>query len=76
MRLKKLIKKINKENTPPGGWRPEAQIEILRLEKRNADYQEIIAELRVQVTNITNTAEELRKQLAEYQDKAELIEVE
>ena len=23
MRLKKLIKKINKENTPPGGWRPE-----------------------------------------------------
>ena len=23
MKLKKLIKKINKENTPPGGWKPE-----------------------------------------------------
>jgi len=23
MKLSKLIKKINKENTPPGGWRPE-----------------------------------------------------
>ena len=26
MRLKKLIKKINKENTPPGGWRPEDKV--------------------------------------------------
>ena len=23
MELRKLIKKINKENTPPGGWRPK-----------------------------------------------------
>ena len=26
MKLKKLIKKINKENTPPGGWRPEDKV--------------------------------------------------
>ena len=26
MRLKKLIKKINKENTPPGGWKPEDKV--------------------------------------------------
>ena len=25
-KLKKLIKKINKENTPPGGWRPEDKV--------------------------------------------------
>ena len=27
MRLKKLIKKINKENEPPDGWRPEDKIQ-------------------------------------------------
>jgi len=27
MKLKKLIKKINKENTPPGGWRPEDRLQ-------------------------------------------------
>ena len=26
MKLKKLIKKINKENTPPGGWRPKDKV--------------------------------------------------
>ena len=26
MRLKKLIKKINKENTPPGGWKPKDKV--------------------------------------------------
>jgi len=26
MKLKKLIKKINKENTPPGGWKPGDQV--------------------------------------------------
>jgi len=26
MRLKKLIKKINKENTPPGGWRSRDKV--------------------------------------------------
>ena len=26
MKLKKLIKKINKENTPPGGWKPEDKV--------------------------------------------------
>tara|TARA_R100001082_G_scaffold39396_1_gene20717 strand:+ start:96 stop:257 length:162 start_codon:yes stop_codon:yes gene_type:complete len=26
MQLKKLIKKINKENTPPDGWKPEDDI--------------------------------------------------
>jgi hypothetical protein len=26
MKLKTLIKKINKENTPPGGWRPEDKV--------------------------------------------------
>ena len=26
MKLKKLIKKINKENTPPDGWKPEDDI--------------------------------------------------
>jgi len=26
MKLKKLIKKINKENTPPGGWRPRDKV--------------------------------------------------
>ena len=26
MKLSKLIKKINKENTPPGGWRPEDKV--------------------------------------------------
>ena len=26
MKLKKLIKKINKENAPPGGWKPEDDI--------------------------------------------------
>ena len=26
MKLKKLIKKINKENAPPGGWRPEDKV--------------------------------------------------
>ena len=32
MRLKKLIKKINKENTPPGGWRPEDKVSSLKLQ--------------------------------------------
>jgi len=26
MKLKKLIKKINKENAPPDGWKPEDNI--------------------------------------------------
>jgi|TARA_B100000678_G_C18093701_1_gene455828 hypothetical protein len=26
MKLKKLIKKINKENTPPGGWRSRDKV--------------------------------------------------
>ena len=26
MKLNKLIKKINKENTPPDGWKPEDDI--------------------------------------------------
>jgi len=26
MRLKKLIKKINKENAPPGGWRSRDKV--------------------------------------------------
>jgi len=26
MKLSKLIKKINKENTPPGGWRPRDKV--------------------------------------------------
>ena len=26
MKLKKLIKKINKENAPPNGWKPEDKI--------------------------------------------------
>jgi hypothetical protein len=26
MKLKKLIKKINKENTPPGGWRARDKV--------------------------------------------------
>jgi hypothetical protein len=26
MKLKKLIKKINKENTPPGGWKKEDKL--------------------------------------------------
>tara|TARA_R110000824_G_scaffold323765_2_gene510688 strand:+ start:253 stop:405 length:153 start_codon:yes stop_codon:yes gene_type:complete len=26
MQLKKLIKKINKENAPPDGWRPEDKV--------------------------------------------------
>jgi len=26
MKLKKLIKKINKENTPPDGWKPEDRL--------------------------------------------------
>jgi len=26
MRLKKLVKKINKENTPPGGWRSRDKV--------------------------------------------------
>jgi hypothetical protein len=26
MKLKKLIKKINKENTPPGGWKPKDKV--------------------------------------------------
>ena len=26
MKLNKLIKKINKENTPPDGWKPEDNI--------------------------------------------------
>jgi len=26
MQLKKLIKKINKENTPPGGWKPKDKV--------------------------------------------------
>ena len=26
MRLKKLINKINKENTPPGGWRSRDKV--------------------------------------------------
>jgi len=26
MKLNKLIKKINKENAPPGGWKPEDDI--------------------------------------------------
>jgi hypothetical protein len=29
MRLKKLIKKINKENTPPGGWRLKDKVSSL-----------------------------------------------
>jgi len=32
MRLKKLIKKINKENTPPGGWRPEDKVSSFKLQ--------------------------------------------
>ena len=27
MKLKQLIKKINKENEPPDGWRPEDKIQ-------------------------------------------------
>ena len=26
MKLSKLIKKINKENTPPGGWKPKDKV--------------------------------------------------
>jgi hypothetical protein len=28
MKLNKLIKKINKENAPPDGWKPEDKIKI------------------------------------------------
>jgi hypothetical protein len=44
MKLKKLIQKINKENTPPGGWRPEDKVQasstrqfrmILKCKKKN-----------------------------------------
>ena len=27
MKLKKLIKKINKENAPPGGWREDDKLQ-------------------------------------------------
>ena len=26
MRLSKIIKELNKENTPPGGWKPEDKV--------------------------------------------------
>ncbi len=26
MKLKKLIKKVNKENTPPDGWKPQDRL--------------------------------------------------
>jgi hypothetical protein len=30
MKLKKLIKIINKENAPPDGWRPEDKVPIIK----------------------------------------------
>jgi len=26
MKLSKIIKELNKENTPPGGWKPEDKV--------------------------------------------------
>jgi hypothetical protein len=39
MRLKKLIKKINKENTPPGGWRPEDKVSSHKLQAASVSKQ-------------------------------------
>ena len=39
MRLKKLIKKINKENTPPGGWRPEDKVSSYKPQAASASKQ-------------------------------------
>jgi len=33
MKLKKLIKKINKENAPPDGWKPEDKIKKACVER-------------------------------------------
>ena len=35
MKLKTLIKKINKENTPPGGWRPEDKVPSFKRPETN-----------------------------------------
>ena len=37
MKLKKLIKKINKENAPPDGWKPEDKINILHWMKQASE---------------------------------------
>jgi len=37
MRLKKLIKKINKKNAPPGGWKPEDRVQARKLSSLTRD---------------------------------------
>ena len=43
MKLKKLIKKINKENAPPGGWRPEDKVPSAKPQASSAKLGEIQA---------------------------------
>ena len=43
MKLKKLIKKINKKNAPPGGWRPEDKVPSTKLQASSAKLGKIQA---------------------------------
>ena len=50
--------------------REDAQIEILRLEKRNSEHQKLNGELRAEYNALTKANQNLREKVEQYQDKA------
>ena len=56
MKLKKLIKKINKENTPPGGWKEADKLTSPQAGSRKGRGHK----LRVQASSLSLQAEESR----------------
>ena len=53
MQLKKLIKKINKENTPPGGWKEADKL----TSPQAAGNRKRVHKLRVQALDLSQQAQ-------------------
>jgi chromosome segregation ATPase len=65
-----MIKKIDYYEKELALVREDAQVEILRLEKRNLEHQKLNGKLREEYTALTKANQNLREKIEQYEDQA------